>query len=70
MAKTVNKKESAPKEQVSKPEVKVEVPVLDHSKEYKVTGTGKRADIKPDAEYLVSGQVAEILIRKGFAKLA
>lgn len=59
------KKETV-KEEVTQP--KVVKPTLDESKEYTIIGTGKKADIVKDVEYLVGGQVANILIAKGFAK--
>ena len=43
--------------------------LLDESKEYTIVGTGKRSDIVKDVEYLVGGQVASLLIERGFAKL-
>ena len=50
-------------------ESKVIKSLLDESKEYTILGTGKRIDIIKDAEYLVGGQIENILIGKGFAVL-
>ena len=41
--------------------------LLDESKEFTIVGTGKRADIGKGTEFVVSGNVANILIQKGFA---
>lgn len=55
------------KEEVTEP--KAVQSLLDESKEYTIVGTGKRADIGKDVEFVVGGQVANILISKGFAKI-
>lgn len=55
------------KEEAKEP--KAVVTLLDESKEYTIVGTGKRADIGKDVEFVVSGNIANILIAKGFAKI-
>tara|TARA_R110000772_G_scaffold125404_1_gene232111 strand:- start:1765 stop:1956 length:192 start_codon:yes stop_codon:yes gene_type:complete len=62
MAKKVEIKEVAK-------EPKAVISLLDESKEYTIVGTGKRADIGRDIEFTVSGNIANILIAKGFAKI-
>jgi len=44
------------------------VPTIDLSSEVIVVGTGKNKEILKDEEYLVSGDTANVLIKKGFVK--
>jgi hypothetical protein len=56
--------------QVEKKQVEKKVTEkLDYSKEYEVVGTGFSKHFKNGAEAIVGGEMAELLINKGYANL-
>jgi ssDNA-specific exonuclease RecJ len=61
-------KESA--KDISEDTVKAIKSKLKHSEEYQIEGTGKSRHLAKGAKYFVGGELAEVLINAGKAKLA
>lgn len=67
--KKTNKKPTTPKKAVKKEVEVVELPKFDVRKTYKIQATEGNKHLKNGQIYEVTGELAEVLVKRGTAKL-